>query len=78
MTTATISPAPRRPISRRGSLRWLISDVAVLARRSLARIAREPETLMDVTIQPIIFVLLFAFVFGGAIPCPAGATITST
>jgi ABC-2 type transport system permease protein len=72
MTTATISPAPRRPISRRGSLRWLISDVAVLARRSLARIAREPETLMDVTIQPIIFVLLFAFVFGGAIPLPGG------
>lgn len=72
MTTATISQAPRRPISRRGSLRWLISDVAVLARRSLARIAREPETLMDVTIQPIIFVLLFAFVFGGAIPLPGG------
>ena len=44
----------------------------MLARRSLARIAREPETLMDVTIQPIIFVLLFAFVFGGAIPLPGG------
>ena len=72
MTTATFSQAPRRPISRRGSLRWLISDVVVLARRSLARIAREPETLMDVTIQPIIFVLLFAFVFGGAIPLPGG------
>jgi ABC-2 type transport system permease protein len=72
MTTATISPGPRRAASRRGSLRWLISDVAVLAKRSLARIAREPETLMDVTIQPVIFVLLFAFVFGGAIPLPGG------
>jgi ABC-2 type transport system permease protein len=72
MTTATISPAPRRAASWRGSLRWLISDVAVLAKRSLARIAREPETLMDVTIQPILFVLLFAFVFGGAIPLPGG------
>jgi ABC-2 type transport system permease protein len=72
MTTATITPAPGKTASRRSNLRWLISDVAVLAKRSLARIAREPETLMDVTIQPILFVLLFAFVFGGAIPLPGG------
>jgi ABC transporter DrrB family efflux protein len=72
MTAATIPHAPPRAASRRGNLRWLISDVAVLAKRSLARIAHEPETLMDVTIQPILFVLLFAFVFGGAIPLPRG------
>ena len=72
MTAATITHAPRRPASRRSNLRWLISDVAVLARRVLARIAREPETLMDVTIQPVLFVLLFAYVFGGAIPLPGG------
>jgi len=70
MTAATISRAPRRKASRLSNLRWLVSDVAVLAKRSLARIAREPETLMDVTIQPILFVLLFAYVFGGAIPLP--------
>src|SRR5262249_1608824 len=72
MTTATISQAPRRTASRLSNLRWLVSDVAVLAKRSLARIAREPETLMDVTVQPILFVLLFAYVFGGAIPLPSG------
>jgi ABC-2 type transport system permease protein len=74
MTAATISQAPRRAVTRLGSLRWLVSDVAVLARRSLARIAREPETLMDVTIQPILFVLLFAYVFGGAIALPGGGS----
>jgi ABC-2 type transport system permease protein len=74
MTTATISQAPRRAVTRLGNLRWLVSDVAVLARRSLARIAREPETLMDVTIQPILFVLLFAYVFGGAIALPGGGS----
>jgi len=74
MTAATISHAPRRPVSRRRNLRWLVSDVAVLAKRSLARIVREPETLMDVTIQPILFVLLFAYVFGGAIPLPGGGS----
>jgi ABC transporter DrrB family efflux protein len=72
MTAATISHAPRRAASRRSNLRWLISDVAVLTRRILARIVREPETLMDVTIQPILFVLMFAYVFGGAIPLPGG------
>jgi len=45
-----------------------------LTRRSLARIAREPETLMDVTVQPVIFVLLFAYVFGSAIVIPGGGT----
>ena len=74
MTTATISQAPRRAVTRLGNLRWLVSDVVVLARRSLARIAREPETLMDVTIQPILFVLLFAYVFGGAIALPGGGS----
>ena len=74
MTAATISPAPRRAASRRSNLRWLISDVAVLTRRILARIVREPETLMDVTIQPILFVLMFAYVFGGAIPLPGGGS----
>jgi len=74
MTTVTISQAPRRAVTRLGDLRWLVSDVAVLARRSLARIAREPETLMDVTIQPILFVLLFAYVFGGAIALPGGGS----
>jgi ABC-2 type transport system permease protein len=74
MTTATIPHAPRRAASRRSNLRWLISDVAVLTRRILARIAREPETLMDVTIQPILFVLMFAYVFGGAIPLPGGGS----
>jgi ABC-2 type transport system permease protein len=74
MTTVTIAQAPRRAVTRLGNLRWLVSDIAVLARRSLARIAREPETLMDVTIQPILFVLLFAYVFGGAIALPGGGS----
>jgi oleandomycin transport system permease protein len=48
-------------------LRWAVTDSLVLAWRSLSRIMREPETLMDVTVQPLIFVLLFTYVFGGAI-----------
>jgi ABC transporter DrrB family efflux protein len=35
---------------------------------------REPETLMNVTVQPVMFVLLFAYVFGGAIGLPGGGS----
>ncbi|MBO0777167.1 MAG: ABC transporter permease [Actinobacteria bacterium] len=72
--TAIIGPESIRPAASQGHLRWYLSDVAVLAGRSLARIIREPETLMDVTVQPIIFVLLFAYVFGGSIPLPGGGS----
>ena len=45
----------------------LMRHSAVLARRSLVGTWRTPEALVDVTIQPIIFLLLFTYVFGGAI-----------
>ena len=40
---------------------------AIVVRRNLIHIKRMPELLLDVTIQPIMFVLLFAFVFGSSI-----------
>jgi ABC-2 type transport system permease protein len=52
--------------------RWLITDSLVLARRNLEHVRQIPEKLLDVTLQPIMFVLLFAFVFGGVIAVPGG------
>jgi ABC transporter DrrB family efflux protein len=43
------------------------SDTLVVARRSLKRIPRQPDLLTAYTIQPVMFVLLFVYVFGGAI-----------
>ena len=40
---------------------------AALAKRNLIGVYRNPEALLDVTLQPIIFILLFTYVFGGAI-----------
>ena len=40
---------------------------AALAKRNLIGVTRNPEALLDVTLQPIIFIALFTFVFGGAI-----------
>jgi ABC transporter DrrB family efflux protein len=50
----------------------LASDSLVLARRNLEHVRQIPEKLLDVTLQPIMFVLLFAYVFGGVIAVPGG------
>jgi len=52
------------------SLAMSASDTLVLAKRNLARIPRQPDLLIAYTIQPVMFVLLFVFVFGGAIQTP--------
>jgi ABC-2 type transport system permease protein len=51
-----------------------LSDTWVIARRGLKHMKRQPEALSDATIQPVMFVLLFAFVFGGAIAVPGGGS----
>jgi ABC transporter DrrB family efflux protein len=50
--------------------RW--HDVVVLTRRNLIHIAREPLQLSDVTVQPVLFTLLFVYVFGSGVAIPGG------
>ncbi len=52
---------------RRSKLYWAVADGLVLAKRNLVQIPRVPELLVFATIQPVMFVLLFRYVFGGAI-----------
>jgi len=52
----------------------LLRQSLVIAGRNLIHIKRMPEMLMDVTVQPVMFVLLFAFVFGGSISVPGAAS----
>jgi ABC-type polysaccharide/polyol phosphate export permease len=49
-----------------------LSDSLVFAKRNLAHVRQVPEKLIDVTLQPLMFVLLFGFVFGGVIAIPSG------
>jgi ABC-type polysaccharide/polyol phosphate export permease len=65
---AALPKAPAGP----ARLRWLASDAWVLAKRQFAHIRQIPEKLLDVTLQPLMFVLLFAYVFGGVIAVPGG------
>jgi ABC transporter DrrB family efflux protein len=47
-----------------------LSDMLVLAKRSVLRIRRQPDLLVGFTVQPVMFVLLFVYVLGGAIETP--------
>ncbi|GGX17204.1 ABC transporter permease [Streptomyces noursei] len=69
MSTATITA----PIGKTGAdegrigLRGNLRHIGALVRRNLVQIKNDPETLFDVLLMPIIFILLFVYVFGGAI-----------
>src|SRR5205807_9379905 len=63
----------RRRLRRRGgqpAMRRALTDTMIIAERNLIRLPRAPELLVAFTIQPIMFVLLFRYVFGGAITTP--------
>jgi ABC transporter DrrB family efflux protein len=67
--TTTLETGVGRPGAERPVLTppGLAVSAAIVVRRNLIHIKRMPELLLDVTIQPVMFVLLFAFVFGSSI-----------
>src|SRR6185437_15391956 len=69
MTAIAISIPARQPRQFR-QLRYAL----VLAKRNMIKIMRAPEQLLDVTLQPVIFLLLFYYVFGGALGGGVGIT----
>ena len=72
---AVATPHIERPEIRRTSL---LRQSLVITRRNLIHIRRMPEMLLDVTIQPVMFVLLFAFVFGGSIAVGGRRRVTAS
>ena len=68
--SALADPVTASPATR---LRWALGDCLALTRRNLSHVRHVPEKLIDVTLQPLMFVVLFAFVFGGAIAVPGGS-----
>ncbi|MBO0684802.1 MAG: ABC transporter permease, partial [Candidatus Dormibacteraeota bacterium] len=72
-TTTTRAPVGRyQPVRGRSAVVWAFLDAMVLAKRSILQTLRNPELIVFVTIQPVMFVLLFRYVFGGAIQVPGG------
>ena len=70
-TATTVETEPTRPRTRRWA--WM-RDARVLTRRNLVHVRREPAQLSDVTVQPILFTLLFTQLFGAAVVLPGGGS----
>jgi ABC-2 type transport system permease protein len=62
-------PHARLPLSA------VVGDALVLTRRNLLHVLRTPDLLVFATLQPIVFLLLFRYVFGGAIQVPGGSYV---
>jgi len=72
MSTATLNPTPVRTpapahADSRIGLRATLRHLGALTRRNLMRIKADPESMLDALLIPIIFTLLFVYVFGGAV-----------
>jgi ABC-2 type transport system permease protein len=79
MTTGTKPPAGRTPLrvvdpaasvartNPRNSIAETLSQTLIMAWRALKKMRRNPEQFFDVTLQPLLFTAMFAYVFGGAI-----------
>ena len=69
MTTAILTKGAvtQRPFRSTATLSETLSHTVTMAYRGLLKIKRTPEQLFDVTLQPILFTVMFTYVFGGAI-----------
>ena len=69
--TTLAAPATRQlPSRHRPALAWAAADSLAVAQRNIIGMSRRPQVLAFATIQPVLFVLLFRYVFGGSIHIP--------
>ncbi|HVV26237.1 MAG TPA: ABC transporter permease [Candidatus Saccharimonadales bacterium] len=62
-----IIPASERQLKNYAGLGQIIRNTLTMAHRGLLKMRRNPEQFFDVTLQPILFTLMFTYIFGGAI-----------
>jgi ABC-2 type transport system permease protein len=67
MSSTQIIPGTSRELKNHASIGLAVRNSFTLAYRGLLKIRRTPEQLFDVTVQPILFTLMFTYLFGGAI-----------
>ncbi|MEO7125844.1 MAG: ABC transporter permease [Nakamurella sp.] len=67
MTNTADSTSARSSAAQGGGVVWALRDTAAMAGRNLRRLLRQPEQVMFNLVSPIMFTLLFRYIFGGAI-----------
>ncbi|MGO8950414.1 MAG: ABC transporter permease [Ktedonobacterales bacterium] len=75
MSNAQPASIERLTSQTRPALYWALADALVVAKRQIRQIPRVPDELITATLQPIIIVLLFRYLFGGAINIPGTSYI---
>ncbi len=75
-TAATTTPTPTEDLAQRSPFGHFVSDTLVITRRYLLHITRLPQLIVFATIQPILFVLMFNYVFGGNFTIPGYESYT--
>ncbi len=72
MTTLTFptTTVRERPAEKGGRLSWTLQDILTVTWRNLRVLSRNPDAVFFSAVQPVMFVLLFVYVFGGAIKIP--------
>ena len=68
--TTLAAPATRMTSERRSKLAWAAADSVAVAKRNVIVMTRPPQILAFASIQPVLFVLMFRYVFGGSIHIP--------
>ena len=68
-TSAAAGPSgrPARTLRRRIGVRQALANALTLAWRNVTQLKHSPEKLLDVTLMPIVFLMLFLYVFGGVV-----------
>ncbi|MFJ8884320.1 ABC transporter permease [Streptomyces sp. NPDC102402] len=70
--TGAAAPAPELQDEGRIGLRNNLRHIGALVRRNLLQIKKDPESMFDALLMPVIFVLLFVYVFGGSVGSSMG------
>jgi ABC-2 type transport system permease protein/oleandomycin transport system permease protein len=76
VTTLAATATQQLPSAPRSKLAWAAADSLAVAKRNIIGMTRRPQLLGFVMIQPVLFVLMFRYVFGGSIHIP-GASYTN-
>lgn len=66
-TATAVVASPDRPLAARPSLRDTLDQTLAMAWRATKKMRRNPEQFFDVTLQPVLFTAMFAYIFGGAV-----------
>ncbi len=75
MNNSAIPTAGKLSPQAHSSLYWIMADMFIIAKRQMKHVPRSPEEAINVTLAPVIMIVFFYYIFGGAITVPGSSYI---